>query len=168
MLIRRKIKAAVLTWAVAEVVALVAAVKFLGWPATLALGFGTSVAGGYLIRRASRDNMATLRRVMEGPLGNPIEVPSIGILKLLAGLLLVIPGFVSDLLGLILLIPQVRASIAQKITPAAGATRNGVVDLDPDQWRVAREQEQGASCEPVSGVLPGGPKSAASRRQDDE
>jgi UPF0716 family protein affecting phage T7 exclusion len=85
-----------------------------------------------------------------------------------SGLLLVLPGFVSDLLGLILLVPWVRALITGKVATSAGVASDGVVDLDPDQWHVAREQERGASCEPVSGVLPGGPKTAASRRQDDE
>jgi UPF0716 family protein affecting phage T7 exclusion len=168
MLIRRKIKAAVLAWLVAEVLALAVAVRLLGWPATLALGILTSLAGGYIIRRAGRDSMATLRRAMEAPSVTAIEIPSTGMLRFVSGLLLVIPGFVSDLLGVILLFPAMRALIAGKVAPSARSTTDGVVDLDPDQWQVAREQDRGASCEPVAGVLPGGPKTAASRRQDDE
>jgi UPF0716 protein FxsA len=64
----------------------------------------------------------------------------------LAGLLLLLPGFVSDLIGLVLLIPAVRASIyrwtAARMGVAMGPNGpvgerriDGVVDLDAKEWR---------------------------------
>jgi UPF0716 family protein affecting phage T7 exclusion len=51
----------------------------------------------------------------------------------------VIPGFVTDVLGVLLLLPPVqywlRATLRRAMTgSAAEATPPGVVDLAPDQW----------------------------------
>jgi UPF0716 protein FxsA len=169
MNVRGKIKAVVLAWLTAEVVALAVAVRLWGWPTTLALGFLTSALGVYLLRRAGRESLGFLQKAMQSPSGLAVEVPSGGVLRILSGLLLVIPGFVSDIAGLALLAPFVRERLtAHFMGPQPRRSQNGVVDLDPDEWRAGQAQDRGPSCEPLPGMLPGEPKSPHSRRQFDE
>ncbi len=79
------------------------------WP-TLALVVLAAVLGTWLIRREGLLAMAQVQdrlRTMRDPSG-PLAH---GALILLAGALLMIPGFFSDACGLLLLIPPVRAAV---------------------------------------------------------
>lgn len=164
---RNKIKAALLAWAVAELIALIAAVRLLGWAPTILIGAATSAVGFYVLRQAGRDGMAALREAMSESAGGRIEVPSSGMLRIASGLLLVIPGFVSDALGLLLLVPGLGDVIARRLAPPPHPAADGVVDLDPAEWR-ARPESAEPSCEAAPGMLPGEPHRAQSRRRDDE
>jgi UPF0716 protein FxsA len=54
---------------------------------------------------------------------------------LLAGILLLVPGFITDLLALLLLVPPLRRLAATGFDAfAAPRDRNDVVDLAPEQW----------------------------------
>ncbi len=56
-----------------------------------------------------------------------------------AGLLLAIPGFVTDIIALVLLIPAIGGLLSGRaLTPAQRPTRPGVVDLDAADWREER------------------------------
>ena len=58
---------------------------------------------------------------------------------LLAAILLLIPGFITDVIGLLLLIAPLRrllgALLLKAFTAGSPPRRDGVVDLDPDEWR---------------------------------
>jgi UPF0716 protein FxsA len=169
MSVRGKIKAVVLAWLAAEVVVFATAIHFWGWPTTLALGFLTSALGIYILRQAGRESLGVLKKAMDAPSGLDFEVPSGGVLRILSGFLLVVPGFVSDLAGVLLLAPYIRQRLATLIMgPRPRRPQNGVVDLDPNEWRAGRAQDRGPSCEPLPGMLPGEPKAEHSRRQFDE
>jgi UPF0716 protein FxsA len=169
--LRRKLKGVVLAWLTAEVVAFATAVHLWGWPTTLLIGFLTSAFGIYLLRRVGREGLGVLKKAMESPTGFGVEIPSGGVLRILSGLLLVIPGFVSDLAGILLLAPFVRERVTHHFMPPPQRRSQsgvGVVDLDPNEWRTGQAQDTGPSCEPPPGMLPGEPKAAHSRRQVDE
>lgn len=167
--LRRKIKVIVFAWLAAELVAIATAVHLWGWPATLLVGFFTSALGIYILRNAGREGVGILKKAMESPSGFGVEVPSGGVLRILSGFLLVLPGFVSDLAGLLLLAPFLRERLAHLFLGSRPRpAQNGVVDLDPDEWRAGQGQDRGPSCEPLPGMLPGEPKAAHSRRQVDE
>ena len=54
---------------------------------------------------------------------------------MLAGILLLIPGFITDVLGLLLLLAPLRRALARLIGAQAPPARaDGVVDLEPEQW----------------------------------
>ena len=155
-----KIKVGLVAWMAAELAALAVAVHFWGWLPTLGIGFATSVLGLMVLRKAGRDSFAALRRIMDDGTAAAIAVPAFGLVRVLAGILLLLPGLVSDLVGLVLLTPF----ISQRLTKLTGGrsrrAQDGVLDLDPDEWRVPQEQGRRPSCEPLHGVLPGGPKAA--------
>lgn len=64
-----------------------------------------------------------------------------------AGLLLAIPGFVTDLIALILLVPGLKSLFlgggALTPAPARRPTPPGVVDLDPADWREEQRRPPG-------------------------
>lgn len=84
----------------------------LGW--TLLLIILAAVLGAAVIRGQGAGAMTDLR----GQRRNPAGLLADRILVVLAGVLLILPGFISDLVGLVLLIPPLRALII-----AAGARR---------------------------------------------
>ncbi len=80
----------------------------IGLPYTMALILLTGVAGAYLARTQGFD---LLRRIQsELAAGRlPAEQLMDGAMVLAGGLLLLTPGFCTDLLGFVLLVPQTRA-----------------------------------------------------------
>jgi len=62
---------------------------------------------------------------------------------LLSGVLLVIPGFITDALGLALLFPPLRRAVLGLVglRPGAARANDGVVDLEPEQWHRVPDPE---------------------------
>lgn len=91
-----------------------------------------SVVGGWLMKH---EGMATLRR-FQTKLGRG-ELPEKelidGFLILFGGALMLTPGFLSDLLGMALLLPPVRAvvrtQVRRRVAKRIVFTRNDVIDL---------------------------------------
>ncbi len=83
------------------------------WP-TVAIVILSAWLGAKYVRQQGMKTMQTVQvKMAQG------EMPSseivTGLMLLVAGVLLVTPGFVTDILGLSLLIPAVREGIAQKV-----------------------------------------------------
>lgn len=74
---------------------------------TLALTLATSVAGGMLLRHQGFGVMARIRNEVAAG-HDPSRELAHGVMILLAGLLLVIPGFFTDIIGILLFLPPVR------------------------------------------------------------
>ena len=80
----------------------------LGW--ALGLAVATAVIGSVLVRRAGLSVLARLRdRIGQGRL--PGRELSDGAAVLVSGAFLISPGFITDILGFLLLVPLVRAAI---------------------------------------------------------
>jgi UPF0716 protein FxsA len=93
------------------------------WP-TLGLVVLAVLAGAALIRATGRRNAAGLRGTMRDLRGLGSMVAS-DALVILAAILLIIPGFLSDMVGVLLLLPPVRAGLiamlAARVRVAAAA-----------------------------------------------
>lgn len=78
-----------------------------GWP-TLGLVIVMGIVGGWLMKREGR---SVLRRIDERLKANQLPTRELadGFLILVAGLLMLTPGFVGDVIGVLLLIPPTRA-----------------------------------------------------------
>lgn len=83
------------------------------WP-TLALVLLSAVAGILVMRMQGVQAADRLRASLAGP-GNPAEPLGHGALMLLAGALLLVPGFFTDALGLLLLVPPVRGALLRRL-----------------------------------------------------
>lgn len=90
------------------------------WRVSLAIGFGNAVlatlAAGVLGVQLMRG------AALGGTALNPRDLPGLLLgqgFRLLAGLLFLIPGFVSDALALLCLLPVVRQALLRRAAPAA-------------------------------------------------
>lgn len=79
------------------------------WP-TLAIVMATGILGSYVLRQQGRQVLAELRRSTQG-LDDPLSPLAHGALIVLAGVLLLTPGFFTDAVGLALLIPALRRAV---------------------------------------------------------
>jgi UPF0716 protein FxsA len=90
------------------------------WP-TIAIVLVTALLGSYLIRQQGLSALAALRSSVS-KLGDPSRPLFDGAMVIFAGALLLTPGFLTDSLGLLLLLPPVRTAIfgymRQRITVA--------------------------------------------------
>ena len=110
MLIGRFLFLAFLLIPIAEIYVLIQVGSAIGTFQTIALIIFTALLGSVLIRA---QGLATLARV-RGSLGRG-EVPAVemmeGVCLLIAGALLLTPGFVTDTFGFLLLIPVLRRAV---------------------------------------------------------
>jgi UPF0716 protein FxsA len=114
---------------IAELWVIVEVAGALGIPETLALLVLVSVAGAWLLKQQGMATWLRLKRSLErGDI--PAEEVTDGALILLGGALLLTPGFLTDLVGLTLLLPPSRAVIK-------GSFRRFVVKWAGRRWGVA-------------------------------
>ena len=105
----------------AELAVLIAVGEWIGLVPTLILLLAVSIVGAWL---AKREGLAAWRRLQlalaEGRM--PTNEVADGALVLLAGALLLTPGFLSDVLGVLLLLPPTRA-LARRQLPRLAERR---------------------------------------------
>jgi UPF0716 protein FxsA len=104
------------------------------WP-TLGLVLLTALTGTLLVRAQGLATLAQLQLAMQGR-ADPARPLAHGALILLAGLFLITPGFFTDTLGFLLLVPPVRAALMRRIAARVavmGATMQGGF-APPPRW----------------------------------
>ncbi|GAA0577087.1 FxsA family protein [Caenispirillum bisanense] len=86
------------------------------WP-TIAIVVATAFAGTFLLRQ---QGLATLGRAQEAMARGEMPLREVfdGACLLVAGVLLLTPGFVTDTVGLLLFLPPVRAWLRKGVVPA--------------------------------------------------
>jgi UPF0716 protein FxsA len=100
---------------IAELAAFVAVESRIGFGNTLLITLVAAVVGLSLVRRAGAGVIGELRRRM-GIGEVPARELTHGAVVLSAGLMLILPGFVTDALGFLLLVPAVRDLAHRGIT----------------------------------------------------
>jgi UPF0716 protein FxsA len=96
---------------------------------TIALLLLVSAAGAWLMKREGMSVWRRFQRQVEA--GNvPGREIADGVMILSAGALLLAPGFLTDLAGMLLLLPPVRAAVRAGVLRRA-ARRAGIVRFDP-------------------------------------
>jgi UPF0716 protein FxsA len=95
---------------IVEVLLLIKVGSWLGFWTTAALVIGSAALGMILIRQ---QGLAALRAAQQERASGEIPVSAIlnGIRLAFAGMLLIVPGFLTDALGLLLLIPGVSSQV---------------------------------------------------------
>ena len=123
---------------IVEIYVIVQVADGLGWPETILLLIGISVLGAWLVKREGFGVLARIQqRLDEGrlPTGELVD----GALVLIAGALLLTPGFVTDGIGFLLLIPPTRA-VARRLVMRRLRSRLRVYTVRSDgtgnrRWR---------------------------------
>jgi len=118
-----------------ELAAFIAVAQALGFLSALALIGAGSFAGAMLLRHAGGNHVARVRVAMGDGGMSALQADGAGAATLFAGILLLIPGFITDILGLVLLVAPLRRVLAALLgLNGARPHDDGVVDLAPEQW----------------------------------
>ncbi len=147
-----------------EIVVLITVGQAIGpWP-TLGLLLLFVVAGLYLVRRESGRTWSALRQAVDTGRMPGRELADAS-LVLLGGLFLLIPGFVSDLIGIFLILPFTR-TLSRRLLAVLIGSRMPVVVSDPLSGAGGTGFGPGATAGP--GFRPGPGPGHGGRRGEDE
>lgn len=128
---------------IAEFAAFIAVALAIGVvQAALAL-IALSLLGMVLWQRAREQATSQIRLRLDQATIQAINLDNAGIARFAAAILLMIPGFITAALGLLVLVPVVRRTAAGWLRRLSGMTAPAadphVVDLAPDDWRQVPE-----------------------------
>ena len=125
----------------AELAVFVAVASIWDFLPALALLIGASVAGGLILRRAGGQHVQRMRGAMRDGFARQdftaLRADGIGGLTLLGGFLLAVPGFITGAIGLLVLVVPAFRVVSEALgrRPPPPPPADGVVDLEPEQWR---------------------------------
>lgn len=133
---------------VAEIAAFLLVAHLTGWFWAIALFVATSIFGVMLLRRSGRGDLERLRGALARDGSQALHLESPGAATMVGGILLVFPGFITDLLGAALFVPPLRrwtvtalAKLARRRRRPPHDTR--MIDLEPDEWRQIPDHKRG-------------------------
>jgi UPF0716 protein FxsA len=112
-----------------ELAAFVAVAAAIGFGWALGLVLAGSLAGALMLRSAGGTHIGRVRVALGEGSFTALQADSSGSLVLLAGILLLIPGFITDALALFVLVTLLR-----RVMSGTPSRDGGVVDLAPEQW----------------------------------
>jgi UPF0716 protein FxsA len=127
----------------AELAAFIAVAVHIGILPAFALMLATSVLGIALLRLAGKGKIAQVRvTVTEGKVqeiggAGPGSSAGRAFFTVIGGILLVLPGFLTDVLGLLVLLPPVQQRLHAalgRVLKRQSQSRDGVIDLEPGEW----------------------------------
>lgn len=143
----------------AEIYALIKVGGWLGVFPTIALLLLVSALGAVLVKR---EGLRVLKRMQEQVMAGNMPSNEIldGVCLLLAGLLLVVPGFVTDVVGLLLLLPPFRLLLRSGLKRRNGrklkvtATYSGRIVNDGRVYDVRGTYDNSRAGEPPKEIEP--------------
>jgi UPF0716 protein FxsA len=145
----KRIAIALLLLPAAELVVFLLVVWAIGFLPALGLMILTSFAGGLVLRHAGRGGItqvgAHVRVAVRDRGATQGAIESGGLVFAISGILLLLPGFITDLLGAGLLVRPIRSRLAAAIGRAVGIRKattgpGSVLDLAPDEWQSVPDQ----------------------------
>lgn len=114
-----------------ELAAFLAVAATIGFGWALVLILAGCLAGALILRHAGGSHIARVRVALGQGSFTSLQADRDGGLILFAGILLLIPGFITDVLAVVLLIATLWRTVGSDARPAQN---DGVVDLAPEQW----------------------------------
>jgi UPF0716 protein FxsA len=130
---------ALMIWVVAELAAFYAVAHVIGLGGALLAGIATTLLGFANLRENASVALQRVRAAMTGARTREGAMAE-GMIGSFGAILLILPGFLSDIVGLVLTIPSVRDDLASKMR--AHQPRRGrdaeltAIDLNPSEWRI--------------------------------
>jgi UPF0716 protein FxsA len=118
----------------AELAAFIAVAATIGFALALGLVLASSFAGVLVLRHAGGNHIARIRGAMGEGSFTALQADSTGGFVLLAGILLLVPGFITSVVGLMTLFVPLWRAVSTAFGRAPPARADGVVDLEPEQW----------------------------------
>jgi len=141
----KRIAIALLLMPAAELAVFLLVVWAIGLLPALGLMILTSLAGGLVLRHAGRGGITHVGAAVRNGGASDRRIENRAPILALSGILLVLPGFITDLVGAALLVRPIRSRLAAAIGRAVGVPRaergpGSVLDLAPDEWRDVPDQ----------------------------
>jgi UPF0716 protein FxsA len=133
----------ILVLPIAEIVVFVAVAAQIGFADAVLIQLVCSLVGVVVIRSAGRVRLDRLRSQLGEGMIHSAQFDGADLVRAAAGVLLVVPGILTDAFGALLLVPVVRRALGAIVLRAAAATdgrRDQVIDLEPSEWQ---RQESG-------------------------
>ncbi|HVX92173.1 MAG TPA: FxsA family protein [Xanthobacteraceae bacterium] len=128
----------------AEILVFIVVAANIGFINALALVVATSLAGALVLRSAGRARFGQFRMAAVNGRIAAIDAQGADLLTVLGGILLLIPGFVTDCLGALLLVPAIRrwigATLRRVLVPGRSQD-SSVVDLERGEWERVPDRE---------------------------
>jgi UPF0716 protein FxsA len=119
--------------------AFVAVALAIGWLPAVCLFLATTILGLSILRRSGRSDVDRFRDAFRRDGIRAIHLESPGLGPIVGGILLVFPGFITDVIGALLLVPAIRRRVRARFARAREADRRqrdpSVIDLTPKEWR---------------------------------
>ncbi|PRY47535.1 UPF0716 protein FxsA [Geodermatophilus tzadiensis] len=133
----RRVRVLAGLWALAEVVVFVLVASWIGVGATVLVALATTVLGWVLMARQLKDLAAPLRsHARGGPLQRGRTIGDGGLVAV-GGALMVLPGFLGDVVGLLCLLPPTRP-LVRTLVGRGLAARLGLLPAGPVRVRSTR------------------------------
>jgi UPF0716 protein FxsA len=130
----------------AEFLALILVAALIGWLWTAALFVVTSVVGVLLLRKSGRADLDRVRNAFARDGVRAIHLETPGVAPVIGGILLIFPGFITDILGAALYVPPLRRWAARMLAERGRRTGRRrdehVIDLEPGEWRHLPDQRR--------------------------
>jgi UPF0716 protein FxsA len=146
------------TVALAELGTFMVVQGWIGLGPTLLIALGTAILGSMLVRRAGMSVWRDFQRKLNSG-GLPTKELSHGAAILVAGAFLISPGFITDTIGFLLLVPGVRDQVYRVAskrmqsrvtvvtsgfgTPRGAGFGTGGPVIDAEGWEVTDEELEG-------------------------
>jgi UPF0716 protein FxsA len=130
----------------AEMIGFLLVAALIGWLWAGIAFVATSVMGVILLRRSGRRDLARLADALRNDGIFALHLDSPGVAPVLGAILLVFPGFITDILGGALFVPVLRRWAAGALAKAAKKTDRGrqdnIIDLEPGEWHAIPHQDR--------------------------
>ncbi len=164
--------AAFIAWPFVEIALFVVIGGEIGLLATLGIILATALLGGFLLRREAMRGQAVMQSLRAGRMELGGREAAGGFWRVIAALLLILPGFLTDALGLLLLLPPVQILVTgfamRNMTIVAGtaSTRRSPMDegVIDGEWQDVTPDE----TRPTQGRITDAARSASGWRQDED
>lgn len=134
----------------AEIAVFIAVGEELGILRTLALMILSAIGGVLIVRHQGLEHLRRLRENIRS--GQPPVADLLHTAMLVfAGICLVIPGFITDAIGLLLLIPPLRAAAARWFLGSLPSRRHGasgVVIIEGEAWERHDQENTSGRIDP--------------------
>jgi UPF0716 protein FxsA len=135
----RIIAVAILVMPIAEVIAFILVAEVVGFAKALTLLIAVSLAGVVLLGRIARTTAMRPHGRAEDLRITAISYGNTGATAGIAGILLIIPGFITGLLGASAMVPMFRrwmlADLRRRLAAKTRDDTSDVIDLAPTEWR---------------------------------